>query len=35
MATHMQGNLQLPKNITDIQTIVNASNALTYSISLY
>lgn len=31
----MQGNLHLPKNITDIQAIVNASNALTYSTSLY
>ncbi|OCL09929.1 glycoside hydrolase family 28 protein [Glonium stellatum] len=31
----MQGNLHLPRDIATIQAIVNASNALTYSTSLY
>jgi hypothetical protein len=35
VAIEVQGNLRLPQNITYIQAIVNASNALTYSTSLY
>ena len=35
VAILMQGNLHLPQNITYIQNIVNASNALTYTTSLY
>ncbi|OCK86060.1 glycoside hydrolase family 28 protein [Lepidopterella palustris CBS 459.81] len=35
VAIHMYGNLHLPQDITAIQGLVNASNALTYSTSLY
>jgi polygalacturonase len=35
VAIQVQGNLHLPQNVTYIQNIVNASNALTYSTSLY
>lgn len=31
----LQGNLHLPRKITDVQAAVNASNALTYSTALY
>lgn len=32
---HIQGDLHLPQNITNIQAIVNASSALIYWTSLY
>ncbi|KAE8442151.1 hypothetical protein EG329_003802 [Mollisiaceae sp. DMI_Dod_QoI] len=35
VAIQMQGNLHLPQNVTAIQNLVNASNALTYSSALY
>lgn len=35
VAIQMQGNLHLPQNVTAVQNLVNASNALTYSSALY
>ncbi|CZR64156.1 probable exopolygalacturonase [Phialocephala subalpina] len=35
VAIQMQGNLHLPQNVTAVQNLVNASNALTYSTALY